>query len=75
MATYLGVNDIAGQVILRALGLITFMIPVGIMFGSAIVIGNSLGEGRPKVAMQYFRYAVFYGLIVALTLISILYFY
>ena len=51
MATYLGVNDIAGQVILRALGLITFMIPVGIMFGSAIVIGNSLGEGRPKVAM------------------------
>ena len=51
MASYLGVNDVAGQVILRSLGLITFMIPVGIMFGSSIIIGNSLGEGRPKVAM------------------------
>ena len=51
MASYLGVNDVAGQVILRSLGLITFMIPVGIRFGVTIIIGNAFGEGRPKVAL------------------------
>ena len=51
MASYLSVNDVAGQVILRSLGLLTFMIPLGIMFGASIIIGNSLGEGRPNVAV------------------------
>ena len=75
MASYLGVNDVAGQVILRSLGLLTFMIPLGIMFGSGIIIGNSLGEGRPKVAMQYYKFSMLYALIVASIQISLLYFY
>ena len=75
MASYLGVNDVAGQVILRSLGLLTFMIPLGIMFGSGIIIGNSLGEGRPKVALQYYKYSILYALIVAAVQVSVLYFY
>ena len=74
MASYLGVNDIAGQVIVRSLGLLTFMVPLGVMFGSGIIIGNSLGEGRPKVALQYYRSAMLYALIIAATQISVLYF-
>ena len=61
MASYLGVDEVAGQVVLRGLGLLTFMIPVSIMFGTAIIVGNSLGEGRASVAMQYYRHAVFLG--------------
>ena len=37
------------------------MIPVSIMFGTAIIIGNVLGEGRAQIAMQYYRHAVFLG--------------
>ena len=51
MASYLGVDEVAGQVVLRGLGLLTFMIPVSIMFGTAIIIGNVLGEGRASIAM------------------------
>ena len=73
MASYLGIDDVAGQVILRGLGLMTFMIPIGIQFGTSILVGNSLGEGRPQVALQYFRNGVYFALFVAITQITYLY--
>jgi Na+-driven multidrug efflux pump len=46
IASYLHAVVIAAQTILRSIGLITFMLPVGIMTACVTLIGNAIGEGR-----------------------------
>ena len=50
MASYLGTDAFGGQTIMRSIGLITFMIPLGFNYGCGIFMGNTLGEGKPRVA-------------------------
>ena len=43
---------------MRSIGLLTFMMPVGFASGSGILVGNSIGEKKPKLAMQFYRVAM-----------------
>lgn len=55
MATYLGRTVTAAQTIMRSIGLLTFMFPVGFAAGCGILVGNSIGAKKPKLAMQFYR--------------------
>ena len=57
MATYISAEAAGAQTIMRSIGLITFMMPVGFANGAAIVIGKSIGEENKTLAMQYYRIA------------------
>ena len=48
----------AAQTIMRSIGLLTFMMPVGFASGCGILVGNSIGEKKPKLAMQFYRVAM-----------------
>ena len=43
------------------------MMPVGFAMGGGIYIGNSLGEGRPRVAMQYYRVVLYFSIFITIT--------
>jgi len=47
MAAFLPKVDLAGQTILRNIGLYTFMIPVGISMGANTLVGNRMGKAQP----------------------------
>lgn len=57
MATYIGPAAAGAQTIMRSIGLLTFMMPAGFSAGAAIMIGKSIGQERPNLAMQYYRVA------------------
>ena len=59
---------------MRSIGLMAFMIPVGFSNACGIYTGNSLGEGRPRVAMQYYNVALIFALVVTIIQILVLYF-
>jgi multidrug resistance protein, MATE family len=40
---------------MRSLGLMTFMLPVGFSSASGTRVGNAVGEGKVKLAKQYYR--------------------
>lgn len=70
IATYMDTAVIAAQTILRTLGLITFMLPVGIMSASGTLIGNSVGAGRADHAVLYYETSMKMG--VALAIVQVL---
>jgi MATE family multidrug resistance protein len=70
IATYMDTAIIAAQTILRTLGLITFMLPVGIMSASGTLIGNSVGAGRADHAIIYYETSMKMG--VALAIVQVL---
>lgn len=65
IASYLHATVIAAQTILRSIGLITFMLPVGIMSSCGTLIGNSIGEGRSDKALSYYKTSMLLGFIIA----------
>ena len=38
-----------------SIGLLTFMVPIGFSAGCGILVGNSIGEKKPKLAKQFYR--------------------
>ena len=40
---------------MRSIGLLTFMFPVGFASGCGILVGNSIGAKKTKLAMQFYR--------------------
>ena len=42
------------------------MIPVGFAWACGIYFNNNLGEGRPKVAMQYYNVALVFAVMVTI---------
>ena len=40
---------------MRSIGLLTFMLPVGYSMAVNILTGNAIGEGKEKLAMQYYK--------------------
>ena len=70
IATYMDTAVIAAQTILRTVGLITFMLPVGIMSASGTLIGNSVGAGRADHAIIYYETSIKMG--VALAIVQVL---
>jgi len=50
MATYIGTTEAGAQTIMRSIGLLTFMMPVGFASGTAIMIGKSIGQKKTELA-------------------------
>ena len=74
MATYLGGTVAAAQTIMRSIGLLTFMIPAGFAVACGILVGNSVGEKKPKLAMQFFRVSGASCIVITIIQIAIMYF-
>jgi MATE family multidrug resistance protein len=55
IASYLGGEVLAGQTIMRSLGLLTFMIPVGFSMATTIKVGHFIGIANLP-AIQYYFY-------------------
>ena len=50
------------------------MMPLGLSVACGIYFGNSLGEGKPRLAMRYYRVCLFLALVVTIFQILALYF-
>ena len=72
IASYLGAIVIASQTIMRSIGLITFMLPVGIMSACSTLTGNSVGEGRADKVTTYYRTSMILCFILAMLQVIIL---
>ena len=73
ICSYLAIEVISAQTVMRSLGLLTFMIPVGVTTASAILIGQNIGGGDIRAIKHYYRFcmlcAAFLGLAQTLLLI------
>jgi Na+-driven multidrug efflux pump len=52
LAAFLTIADLAGQTILRNIGLFTYMIPVGLSFSANILVGNYIGKNKVVLAKK-----------------------
>lgn len=55
IASYLATEVISAQTIMRSLGLLTFMIPIGFSKASAYYIGYFIGQGCEESLIHYFN--------------------
>jgi len=69
LAAFLPKVDLAGQTILRNIGLYTFMIPVGISMGANTLVGNRMVKAQPQIALKAYRLC--YGLTLAWSIAQI----
>ncbi|CDW78027.1 na+-driven multidrug efflux pump [Stylonychia lemnae] len=58
IASYMSVSELAAQTILRNIGLLTYMIPVGIAQASSITVGNNIGSKNIQTGMVYAKMCV-----------------
>ena len=72
MAQYLGETEAAAQSIMRSLGLLTFMLPVGYSTASGILTGNAMGAAQPNVAMTYYAVCMFVAMMITVLQAGIL---
>ena len=73
MASFLSTNEVGAQTIMRSIGMFLMMMPSGLGFGCIVFVGNSLGEGKPRLAMQYYRTVLFCAF--TITMIQTIYMY
>lgn len=66
IASYLGVLIVSTQTIMRTMGLLTYMIPVGFGMSTAILLGGYIGEGKPTFVMHFYKISMQWALSVAL---------
>ncbi len=73
ISSYMAIGVLTAQYILRNVTLLTFMIPVGIMMSSQIIVGNNIGANKVGVAKLYaymcFKTAVIWGFCTILILL------
>lgn len=67
MSTYISTVAAGAQTIMRSIGLLTFMIPVGFALGSGILMGKSIGQKNTELVLQYYKI----GMIAALAISAI----
>jgi len=67
IATYLSQEIIAAQTIMRSIGLLTFMIPIGFSYACVFYMGQFVGKNNIPAVKKYFvvtmQLAVIIGLI------------
>lgn len=66
IASYLAAEVISAQTIMRSLGLLTFMIPVGCSRACQYYIGVYIGEGCEQAIRFYYRVSMILSSIVGL---------
>jgi multidrug resistance protein, MATE family len=72
IASYLAIEIVAAQTILRSIGLITFMLPVGISSACNTLVGNSVGEGSSYKAVLYYNTCMVLSVILAIIQVILL---
>lgn len=72
MATYVSPAATGAQTILRSIGFLTYMMPVGFANGAAILIGKSAGQENKDLAMKYYRVAFVAALVITVFQILLL---
>lgn len=65
IASYLSIHEVSAQTIMRSLGLMTFMIPVGFSIACGILVGRSIGQGSVAAIKQYYKLCMYISLVVA----------
>ncbi|CDW84612.1 na+-driven multidrug efflux pump [Stylonychia lemnae] len=70
IASYMSVDDLAAQTVLRNIGLLTYMIPVGLSISSVILVGNMIGANNPNGAKLYAKMCTLSAFIWALASVA-----
>jgi multidrug resistance protein, MATE family len=58
IASYMSKDEVAAQTVMRSLGLMTFMIPVGFALASGTCVSNAVGAGKIRLAKQYCKISI-----------------
>ena len=58
ICSYLSCEVISAQTIMRTLGLLTFMIPVGFTYSCGLLVGKFVGEGNAVAVKHYFWWSM-----------------
>lgn len=66
ISTYLSVDEVSAQTIMRTIGLLTFMVPVGFCQACSILIGKSIGEANVPAIRQYYTLCTQLSVVVAI---------
>jgi len=72
LASYLSIEAISAQTILRSLGLLTFMVPVGFSVACGIMVGQNIGRGCALSIYHYYKVSMFLSLFVGLAQVALL---
>ena len=75
IAGWLGISALAAHVVCCNVEIMAYMIPLGVQQATAVLVGNSLGAGRPRMAIQYSQLSVLLGLILAMSVCSLIVLY
>ena len=59
----MSVDDLAAQTVLRNIGLLAYMIPVGIAQAASIMVGNNIGAKKITAGMVYAKMCVLTSII------------
>ena len=73
MCSYLAPEIISAQTIMRSLGLLTFMIPVGFNSACSYFMGLYIGKGCSKSVRFYYEVCLRLSLFVGITISILLY--
>ena len=63
ICSYLAIEVISAQTVMRTLGLLTFMVPIGFSLASGILIGENIGNDNKRAIKHYYKVAMSLGLI------------
>ena len=66
MASYLSINAIAAQTIMRSIGMYSYMIPVALATTASTLIGNSIGAESKPLIFHYYKVLMCMALLVGL---------
>lgn len=69
---YVSTTALAAQSVLRAVAMLSYMIPVGLRMATQITIGKSIGNQNSKGIRKYYRTSLEMGLIYAVIMATIL---
>ena len=72
IASYLATEVISAQTIMRSLGLLTFMIPVGFSKACSYYVGVFIGKGSEESIMHYYKVSMTMSCVVGLIQVIIL---
>ena len=72
ITSYLSVEAISAQTIMRSLGLFTFMIPVGFKIACSFLIGSNIGKGDICAILHYYRVCMWLSAIIGIAQILVL---
>lgn len=67
---YLGVSQIATQVVIMQIKNFTTMIPTGVAFAASGLVGNCIGMNQVYRAKQYAKVSILYSIFVTVSLLS-----